>query len=117
MEFTNVPGLERRRLQIPRLLEGFENYITTFSKTLLQPGAVGSESLHSSQGLVSVSGGEVTFDIGNDAPTLTGAKATFNISIHPPGNQTVLPDGIVVWSHNCTINGSDRNQNHDQIYD
>ncbi|XP_062843245.1 premelanosome protein a [Trichomycterus rosablanca] len=51
-------------------------------------------------------GGEVTFDIRNDAPTLTGAKATFNISIHPPGNQTVLPDGSVVWSHNCTINGT-----------
>ncbi|XP_067320038.1 melanocyte protein PMEL [Anolis sagrei] len=51
-------------------------------------------------------GGEVTFDISNDAPTITGAKATFSIALRFPGNQTVLPDGSVVWSHNCTVNGT-----------
>uniref|UniRef100_A0A8D0BDD0 Premelanosome protein n=1 Tax=Salvator merianae TaxID=96440 RepID=A0A8D0BDD0_SALMN len=51
-------------------------------------------------------GGDVTFDISNDAPTITGAKATFNIALRFPGNQTVLPDGQIVWSRNCTINGT-----------
>ncbi|KAK1799782.1 hypothetical protein P4O66_006311 [Electrophorus voltai] len=51
-------------------------------------------------------GGEITFDIRNDAPTLTGAKATFNVDVHPPQNQTVLPDGQVVWAQNCTVNGT-----------
>lgn len=51
------------------------------------------------------SGGEVTFDLKNDAPTLTGARATFNINLNFPPNQTVLPDGQVVWERNCTING------------
>uniref|UniRef100_A0AAY4C8V2 PKD domain-containing protein n=1 Tax=Denticeps clupeoides TaxID=299321 RepID=A0AAY4C8V2_9TELE len=51
-------------------------------------------------------GGEVTFDLRNDAPTLTGAKATFNIDVKFPVNQTVLPDGQVVWARNCTINGT-----------
>ncbi|KAF7693237.1 hypothetical protein HF521_008553 [Silurus meridionalis] len=49
-------------------------------------------------------GGQITFDIKNDAPTLIGAKTTFNINVLPPGNQTVLPNGTVVWSQNCTIN-------------
>ncbi|MED6267979.1 hypothetical protein CHARACLAT_017604 [Characodon lateralis] len=52
------------------------------------------------------SGGEVTFDLKNDAPTLTGAKATFTINLNFPPNQTVLPDGQVVWARNCTVNGS-----------
>ncbi|XP_027859455.1 premelanosome protein a isoform X2 [Xiphophorus couchianus] len=51
------------------------------------------------------SGGNVTFDLKNDAPTLTGAKATFTISLNFPPNQTVLPDGQVVWARNCTVNG------------
>ncbi|XP_049433953.1 premelanosome protein a isoform X2 [Epinephelus fuscoguttatus] len=51
------------------------------------------------------SGGEVTFDLKNDAPTLTGAKATFSINLNFPPNQTMLPDGQVVWAQNCTING------------
>nr|XP_020448748.1 melanocyte protein PMEL-like isoform X2 [Monopterus albus] len=50
-------------------------------------------------------GGEVTFDIKNDAPTLTGARTTFTISLSFPPNQTVLSDGQVVWARNCTING------------
>ncbi|MEQ2252706.1 hypothetical protein ILYODFUR_024577 [Ilyodon furcidens] len=53
------------------------------------------------------SGGEVTFDLKNDAPTLTGAKATFTINLNFPPNQTVLPDGQVVWARNCTVNGSE----------
>ncbi|XP_053508791.1 premelanosome protein a isoform X1 [Ictalurus furcatus] len=51
-------------------------------------------------------GGQVTFDMKNDAPTLTGAKTTFTINVLPPGNQTVLPNGTVVWSQNCTVNGT-----------
>uniref|UniRef100_A0A673JV74 PKD domain-containing protein n=1 Tax=Sinocyclocheilus rhinocerous TaxID=307959 RepID=A0A673JV74_9TELE len=51
-------------------------------------------------------GGEVTFEVRSDSPTLTGAKATFNINVHFPQNQTVLPDGQVVWARNCKINGT-----------
>ncbi|XP_029538955.2 protein QNR-71-like [Oncorhynchus nerka] len=51
-------------------------------------------------------GGEVTFDVKNDAPTLTGSKATFNINLRLPSNQTVRPDGQVVWVRNCTVNGT-----------
>ncbi|KAL8163858.1 UNVERIFIED_CONTAM: hypothetical protein K2H54_039644 [Gekko kuhli] len=51
-------------------------------------------------------GGRVSFDISNDAPTITGAKATFSIALRFPHNQTVLPDGRIVWNQNCTINGS-----------
>ncbi|NWT07189.1 PMEL protein, partial [Mionectes macconnelli] len=50
-------------------------------------------------------GGEVTFDISNDAPTMAGADATFSIALRFPGTQAVLPDGRVVWSQNCTVNG------------
>lgn len=50
-------------------------------------------------------GGDVTFDISNDAPTMAGAKATFSIALRFPGTQTALPDGRVVWSQNCTVNG------------
>ncbi|XP_073681811.1 premelanosome protein a [Garra rufa] len=51
-------------------------------------------------------GGEVTFEVRSDSPTLTGAKATFNIDVRFPQNQTVRPDGQVVWDRNCTINGT-----------
>ncbi|NXK42697.1 PMEL protein, partial [Piprites chloris] len=51
-------------------------------------------------------GGEVTFDISNDAPTMAGADATFSIALRFPGTQAVLPDGRVVWSQNCTVNGT-----------
>ncbi|XP_038234194.2 melanocyte protein PMEL [Dermochelys coriacea] len=51
-------------------------------------------------------GGTVTFDISNDAPTITGARATFTITLRFPGNQTVLPDGRVVWSQDCTVDGT-----------
>ncbi|XP_074791289.1 melanocyte protein PMEL [Natator depressus] len=51
-------------------------------------------------------GGTVTFDISNDAPTMTGARATFAITLRFPGNQTVLPDGRVVWSQDCTVDGT-----------
>ncbi|XP_026205424.1 premelanosome protein a [Anabas testudineus] len=50
-------------------------------------------------------GGEVTFDLKNDAPTLTGAKTTFTIKLNFPTNQTVRSDGQVVWARNCSING------------
>ena len=55
--------------------------------------------------IISFPGGEVTFDLKNDAPTLTGARATFTINLNFPPNQTVLSDGEVVWARNCTING------------
>ncbi|XP_051532575.1 premelanosome protein a isoform X2 [Myxocyprinus asiaticus] len=48
-------------------------------------------------------GGEVTFEVRSDSPTMTGAKATFSIDIRFPQNQTVLSDGQVVWARNCTI--------------
>lgn len=51
-------------------------------------------------------GGQVTFNLQNDAPTLTGAKSTFYIQLNLPHNQTVLPDGQVVWSQNCTNNNT-----------
>ncbi|XP_048856248.1 premelanosome protein a isoform X3 [Brienomyrus brachyistius] len=51
-------------------------------------------------------GGEVTFDTKNDSPTISGGKVTFNIDIRFPQNQTVQPDGQVVWAQNCTINGT-----------
>lgn len=54
---------------------------------------------------LSFSGGPVTFDLTNDAPTLLGAKSTFSINLVFPPNQTVLADGQVVWAHNCTIDG------------
>uniref|UniRef100_A0A8C5DWR3 Melanocyte protein PMEL-like n=1 Tax=Gouania willdenowi TaxID=441366 RepID=A0A8C5DWR3_GOUWI len=57
-------------------------------------------------------GGEVTFDLKNDAPTLTGAKATFNININFPPNQTVLPDGQVVWAHDGIFNGQHFHEGH-----
>uniref|UniRef100_A0A672R3M3 Melanocyte protein PMEL-like n=1 Tax=Sinocyclocheilus grahami TaxID=75366 RepID=A0A672R3M3_SINGR len=44
-------------------------------------------------------GGEVTFEVRSDSPTLTGAKATFNIDVGFPQNQTVLPDGQVVYTN------------------
>ncbi|NXB93279.1 PMEL protein, partial [Vidua chalybeata] len=54
-------------------------------------------------------GGDVTFDVSNDAPTMAGAQATFSIALRfgaEPGNQNVLPDGRVVWGQNCTVNGT-----------
>uniref|UniRef100_A0A4W5LTZ3 PKD domain-containing protein n=1 Tax=Hucho hucho TaxID=62062 RepID=A0A4W5LTZ3_9TELE len=54
--------------------------------------------------------GEVTFDVKNDAPTLTGSKATFNINLRLPSNQTARPDGQVVWVRNCTVNGTQYHQ-------
>ncbi|KAG8007911.1 Melanocyte protein PMEL [Nibea albiflora] len=55
-------------------------------------------------------GGEVTFDLKNDAPTLTGARATFSINLNFPPNQTVRSDGQVVWAENCTVNGQQYQQ-------
>ncbi|XP_072553200.1 premelanosome protein b [Salminus brasiliensis] len=55
-------------------------------------------------------GGEVKFDVGNDAPTLTGAKVTFNINILFPASQMVLPDGQVVWANNRIVNGTQRHK-------
>ncbi|XP_062400941.1 premelanosome protein a [Sardina pilchardus] len=52
-------------------------------------------------------GGEVTFEVRNDAPTLTGAKATFNVDVRFPPNQTLLDDGQVVWTRNCTVDGTE----------
>ncbi|XP_026092986.1 melanocyte protein PMEL-like isoform X2 [Carassius auratus] len=51
-------------------------------------------------------GGQLKFEVRNDAPTLTGAKITFTIDIVFPHNQKVLPDRKVVWAKNCTISGT-----------
>ncbi|KAA0707313.1 Melanocyte protein PMEL 115 kDa melanosomal matrix protein [Triplophysa tibetana] len=51
-------------------------------------------------------GGEVKFDVSNDAPTLTGAKITFTIDIVFPHNQKLRPDGRVVWAEKASINGT-----------
>ncbi|XP_070695747.1 premelanosome protein b [Pempheris klunzingeri] len=51
-------------------------------------------------------GGKVTFNVGNDSPTLTAAKVTFTIDLEFPHNQKVQPDGDVVWAEDCTVNGT-----------
>ncbi|XP_029911511.1 premelanosome protein b isoform X2 [Myripristis murdjan] len=51
-------------------------------------------------------GGRVSFNVGNDAPTLTGAKVTFTIDLEFPHNQKVQPNGEVVWAEDCIGNGT-----------
>ncbi|XP_031700563.1 premelanosome protein b [Anarrhichthys ocellatus] len=51
-------------------------------------------------------GGKVTFNVGNDSPTLTGAKVTFTIDLEFPHNQKMQPNGDVVWAEDCTVNGT-----------
>ncbi|XP_030590117.1 premelanosome protein b [Archocentrus centrarchus] len=51
-------------------------------------------------------GGKVTFNVGNDSPTLTGARVTFTIDLQFPHNQKVQSDGEVVWAEDCIINGT-----------
>ncbi|KAF3860860.1 hypothetical protein F7725_001115 [Dissostichus mawsoni] len=51
-------------------------------------------------------GGKVTFNVGNDSPTLTAAKVTFTIDLEFPHTQKVQPDGDVVWAEDCMINGT-----------
>ncbi|XP_043823979.1 melanocyte protein PMEL isoform X2 [Dromiciops gliroides] len=51
-------------------------------------------------------GGEVTLEVSNDAPTLTGAQVSFSIILHFPPSQQVLPNGHIIWASNGTINGS-----------
>ncbi|XP_068935075.1 melanocyte protein PMEL isoform X2 [Petaurus breviceps papuanus] len=51
-------------------------------------------------------GGQVTLEVNNDAPTLTGAHVSFSIILHFPPSQQVLPNGHIIWASNSTINGS-----------
>ncbi|KAF1389994.1 hypothetical protein PFLUV_G00053460 [Perca fluviatilis] len=51
-------------------------------------------------------GGRVTFNVGNDSPTLTAAKVTFTIDLEFPHNQKVQPNGDVVWAEDCIVNGT-----------
>ncbi|XP_040009254.1 premelanosome protein b isoform X2 [Xiphias gladius] len=51
-------------------------------------------------------GGRVTFNVGNDSPTLTGAKVTFTIDLEFPHSQRAQPDGDVVWAEDCVVNGT-----------
>ncbi|XP_027710854.1 melanocyte protein PMEL isoform X3 [Vombatus ursinus] len=51
-------------------------------------------------------GGQVTLEVSNDAPTLTGAHVSFSIILHFPPSQKVLPNGHITWAGNGTINGS-----------
>lgn len=56
--------------------------------------------------LPSLTGGRVSFNVGNDSPTLTGAKVTFTIDLEFPHNQKVQPNGEVVWAEDCIFNGN-----------
>ncbi|KAF7696178.1 hypothetical protein HF521_006272 [Silurus meridionalis] len=60
-------------------------------------------------------GGEVKFDVRNDAPTLSGAKVTFTIDIIIPENQLVLSNGEVVWGKYCFVNGT-QHQKGESVY-
>uniref|UniRef100_A0A3Q3QHJ0 PKD domain-containing protein n=1 Tax=Monopterus albus TaxID=43700 RepID=A0A3Q3QHJ0_MONAL len=51
-------------------------------------------------------GGKVSFNVGNDSPTLTGAKVTFTIDLEFPHIQRVQPNGEVVWAEDGTVNGT-----------
>ncbi|XP_067832658.1 premelanosome protein a isoform X2 [Heptranchias perlo] len=51
-------------------------------------------------------GGQISLEVNNDAPTLTGAKSTFYINLKFPRNQTIQSDGKIVWAENCTLNGT-----------
>lgn len=55
--------------------------------------------------LLSLAGGRVSFNVGNDSPTLTGAKVTFTIDLEFPHNQRVQPNGEVVWAEDGILNG------------
>uniref|UniRef100_A0A3Q1BRI2 PKD domain-containing protein n=1 Tax=Amphiprion ocellaris TaxID=80972 RepID=A0A3Q1BRI2_AMPOC len=55
-------------------------------------------------------GGRVIFNVGNDSPTLTGARVTFTIDLEFPHNQKVQPDGDVVWAEDCIVNGTKYHQ-------
>lgn len=50
-------------------------------------------------------GGEVKFNVRNDAPTLSGAKVTFSIDVILPDNQLILPNGNIVWRKKLFENG------------
>lgn len=50
------------------------------------------------------------FNVANDAPTLTGAKVTFTISLEFPRSQKLLPSGDVVWAENGLFNGETHTQ-------
>uniref|UniRef100_A0A3Q1FYK1 Premelanosome protein b n=1 Tax=Acanthochromis polyacanthus TaxID=80966 RepID=A0A3Q1FYK1_9TELE len=55
-------------------------------------------------------GGRVIFNVGNDSPTLTGARVTFTIDLEFPHNQKVQPDGDVVWAEDCIVNATKYHQ-------
>jgi len=54
----------------------------------------------------------VTFNVGNDSPTLTGAKVTFTIDLEFPHSQKVQNNGDVVWAEDCTVNGNTHTHTH-----
>lgn len=62
------------------------------------------------------SGGRVLFNVANDSPTLTGAKVTFTIDLEFPHKQKVLPNGVVVWAEDCTVNGETHTDTHGHIH-
>ncbi|XP_061591141.1 premelanosome protein b [Cololabis saira] len=51
-------------------------------------------------------GGRVSFNVGNDSPTLTGAKVGFTIELEFPHTQRTQPGGNVVWNEDCVVNGT-----------
>lgn len=108
VELTDVSGVERWRLQIQELLVWWGSF-PLFPKKSPKQKSYKMFPTNSSNDVelcvIVISGGEVSFDLKNDGPTLTGARATFSINLNFPPNQTVLSDGQVVWSQNCTVNG------------
>lgn len=104
MELTHVSYVERWRCKIQKLLVWWGSSLF-YLKTEMEEILFGCLSKDVKLCVLFYAGGEVTFDLKNDAPTLTGAQTTFTIKLNFPTNQTVRSDGQVVWARNCTING------------
>lgn len=117
MEHQDVPDVEGWRSKIQRLLERYEHNLKFVYVILL--GSERKHRMRCSRFLLlnckptrallclpaSVTGGRVSFNVGNDSPTLTGAKVTFTIDLEFPHNQKVQPNGEVVWAEDCIVNG------------
>lgn len=128
MEHQDVPDLERWRPTIQRLLERYISCKLSLLNLNLNLNVCMSVCLSLKMFILFIyllfycpewsiiltdtfisvfgTGGKVTFNVGNDSPTLTGARVTFTIDLQFPHKQKVLPDGDVVWAEDCVINGN-----------